>query len=119
MDRHPRTKRPLTVRVTQALPPQRKMDRLKQRTYGKQGHTAAAFACLKENFIDENDLEEDLVRLTISDVTPCEYSNCHSQETTGPRERKGKSRAAFLEKVQQHQKVAKCCNSGFSSFSTR
>lgn len=108
MDGNPRTRMPLTVRATQALPPRRKLDRLKQRTYGKQGHTAASRACLKENFVDENDLEEDLVRLTIDDPNARECSHSDTQETTGTKERKGKSRAAFLEKVQKHQKGAVC-----------
>jgi hypothetical protein len=108
MDRHPRTRMPLTVRAAQALPQRQKMDRLKPRTYGKQGHTAASRACLKENFIDENDLEEDLVRLSIDDSTPRECSNCGSQETTPTKLRKSKSRAAFLEKVQKHQNGAVC-----------
>jgi hypothetical protein len=99
---------PLTVRAAQALPPRRKMDRLKQRTYGKQRHTAASRACIKENFIDENDLEEDLVRLTIDDPTPREYSNRRGQETTTTDKQKDKDRAAFVKKVQKHHKGAVC-----------
>lgn len=84
------------------------MDRLKQRTYGKQGRTAASRACLKENFMDENELEEDLVRLTIDDPTPHECSNRHSQGTATTKEQKDKDRAAFVEKIQKHHKGAVC-----------
>jgi hypothetical protein len=84
------------------------MDRLKQRTYGKQGHTAASRACLKENFIDENDVEEGLAQLTIDNPNPPECSNGDSQEKTGTKERKAKSRASFLEKVRKHQEGAVC-----------
>jgi hypothetical protein len=99
---------PLTVRVAQALPPSRKMDRSKQRTYGKQGYTAASRACLKENYIDENDLEEDLVRLTIEDRTSCECSIRGGQETTTTKEQNDKLHAAFPEKVKKHQKGTVC-----------
>jgi hypothetical protein len=108
MDGNHRIRMPLTVRAAQALPPQRKMDRLKQRTYGKQGHTAASRACLKENFINESDVEEDLARLTINNPNARDCSNSDSQKTTGTKERRSKSRADFLEKVQKHQKRAVC-----------
>jgi hypothetical protein len=106
MEAHPRTRMPLTVRATQALPPRRKMDRPKQRTYGKQGYTAASRALLKENYIDENDLEEDLVQLTINDPTPRECCNRGSQERTTIKEQKIRSCAALVEQVQKHQKGA-------------
>ena len=84
------------------------MDRSKQRTYGKQGYTAASRALLKENYFDENDLGEGLVRLTIDDPIPPECSNCGSQDTTSSKEQKVSSRAAFVEKVQRHHKGAVC-----------
>jgi hypothetical protein len=99
---------PLTVRAAQALPPHRKMDRSKQRTYGKQSYTAASRACLKENFIDENDLEEDLIRLTIEDPTLRDCSIPDGQETTTIKEQNDKPRAAFSEKVKKHQKEVVC-----------
>ena len=99
---------PLTVCAAQALPPRQKMDRLKQRTYGKQGHTAASRACLKENFIDENDVQEGLAQLTIANPNPPECNNGDSQEKTGAKERKAKSRAAFLDKVRRHQEGVVC-----------
>ena len=108
MDRNRRVRMPLTVCAAQALPPRQKMDRLKQRTYGKQGHTAASRACLKENFIDENDVEEGLAQLTIDNPDPPKCNNDDGLEKTGTKERKAKSRARFLEKVQKHQEAAVC-----------
>ena len=108
METHPRTRMPLTVRFAQGPPPRRKMDRSKQRTYGKQGHTAASHALLKENFIDENEIEDDLVRLTIADPNSPESSQQDSQETTTSKEQKVKSRAAFIEKIERYHKGAVC-----------
>lgn len=84
------------------------MDRSKQRTYGRQGHTAASRALLKENYVDENNLEEDLVRLTIDEPTPHEHSNCGSQEKSTSKGQKARSRAAFVQKIQKHHKGAVC-----------
>ena len=97
---------PLTMRDAQGPPPRpcRKMDRSKQRTYGKQGCTAASRALLKENFIDENDVEDGLVRLTIDDPVSLERSHHDGQETTTSREQKVKSRAAFVQKIEKHHK---------------
>jgi hypothetical protein len=108
MDRNRRVRMPLTVCAAQALPPRQKMDRLKQRTYGKQGHTAASRACLKEIFIDENNIEEGLAQLTIDNPNPAECNNGDSQEKTSTNQRKAKSRASFLEKVRKHQEGAVC-----------
>jgi hypothetical protein len=108
MDRNRRVRMPLTVCAAQGIPPRQKMDRLKQRTYGKQGHTAALRACLKENFIDENKVEEGLARLTIDNPIPPKCNNGDSGEKTDTKERKVKSRERFLEKVRQHQEAAVC-----------
>ena len=98
---------PLTVRDAQGPPPpppRRKMDRSKQRTYGKQSYTAASRALLKENFIDENDVEDGLVRLTIDNPVSTERSHHYGQETTTTKEQKVKSRAAFVENIEKHHK---------------
>ena len=108
MDTHPRTRMPLTVRAAQGLPPRRKMDGSKQRTYGRPGYTAASRATLKENYVNENDLEDDLVRLTIDDYVPPESSNSTGQETTTSKQQKVRSRAADVEKIKKHHKGAVC-----------
>jgi hypothetical protein len=107
MDTHPRTRMPLTVRAAQGLPPRRKMDGSKQRTYGRQGYTAASRATLRENF-NENDLEDDLVRLTIDDYVLPESSNSTGKATTTSKQQKVGSRAAYVEKIKKHHKGAVC-----------
>ena len=108
MDPHPRTRMPLTVRAAQGLPPRRKMDGSKQRTYGKPGYTAASRATLKENYISENDLEGDLARLTIYDYALPESSNSTGQETTTSKQQEVRLRAAYVEKIKKHHKGAVC-----------
>ena len=108
MDARPRTRMPLTVRAPQGLPTQRKMDSSKQRTYGRQGYTAASRATLKENYVNENDLEDGLLRLTIDDYVLPEGSNSTSQETTTNTQQKVRSRAADVEKIRDHHKGAVC-----------
>src|SRR3954454_12229518 len=104
MDTCPRTRMPLTVRAAQGLPPRRKMDGSKQRTYGRQGYTAASRATLKENYVNENDLEDDLARLTLDDYVLPEGNNSTGQETTTSTQKKVRSRAAYVEKTKKHPK---------------
>jgi hypothetical protein len=108
MDARPGTRMPLTARAAQGLPPRRKMDGSKQRTYGRQGYTAASRATLKENYVNENGLEDDLVRLTLGDYVLPESNNSTGQETTTSTQQKVRSRAAYVEKTKKHQKGAVC-----------
>jgi hypothetical protein len=108
MDARPGTRMPLTVRAAQGLPPRRKLNSSKQRTYGRQGYTAASRATLKENYVNENDLEDDLLRLTIDDYVVPEGSTSTGQETTTNTQQKVRSRAADVEKIKNDHKGAVC-----------
>jgi hypothetical protein len=84
------------------------MDGSKQRTYGRQGYTAASRATLKENYVGEKSLANDLIRLTVDDYVLPKDSNSTGQETTTSTQQKVRSRAAYVEKIQKHQKGAVC-----------
>lgn len=102
---------PLTERTAQGPPPRRKMDGSKQRTYGKQGRSAALRAALKDNFIDENEIEEKFAGLTMQEKVPEIEVETVTREQTREETKKGKevaSRAPRLGKTRSKEAAVVC-----------